>query len=146
MGTETATGKGPPANDIQAALTVMGRCISGFNERNLNLAKAHIPKADLSNAHLSSAHLSSAHLGRCRPRQRPPASRRPERRRPHQRPLDLRQPERRRPERRRPQQRPPDWALLERSSVALNEDLVERMRAVLAGSEPMRDVKMFGCG
>ena len=62
MGTETATGKGPPANDIQAALTVMGRCISGFNERNLNLAKAHIPKADLSNAHLSSAHLGDADL------------------------------------------------------------------------------------
>ena len=62
MGTETATGKGPPANDIQAALAVMGRCISGFNERNLNLAKAHIPKADLSNAHLSSAHLGDADL------------------------------------------------------------------------------------
>src|SRR5215472_1487406 len=62
MGTETATGKGPPANDIQAALTVIGRRTSGFEERNLNLAKAHIPKADLSNAHLSSAHLSSALL------------------------------------------------------------------------------------
>jgi len=31
-GTETATGEGPPTEDIQAALTVIGRRKSGFKE------------------------------------------------------------------------------------------------------------------
>lgn len=62
-GTRTATGDGPPATDIQAALTVIGRRAAigtGFPD----LAHAHIPQTDLSDANLSGANLSHAHLER----------------------------------------------------------------------------------
>jgi uncharacterized protein YjbI with pentapeptide repeats len=61
-GTQTATGDGPPATDIQAALTVIGRRKIIGPEQQLNLANAHIPKANLSTAHLSGADLSGADL------------------------------------------------------------------------------------
>jgi hypothetical protein len=54
----TRTGDGPPATDIQAALTVIGRRKAGIP----NLANAHIPKADLYGADLSGANLSGANL------------------------------------------------------------------------------------
>jgi uncharacterized protein YjbI with pentapeptide repeats len=60
-GTKTVTGDGPPAADIQAALTVIGRRKSG-SELQLNLAKAQIPKANLRGAHLYGADLSGANL------------------------------------------------------------------------------------
>ena len=60
--TKTETGGGPPADDIQAALTVITRRKSGFKDLPLFLAKAHIPKADLSSAFLSDADLSRADL------------------------------------------------------------------------------------
>ena len=61
-GTKTETGEGPPADDIQAALTVIGRRKSGFNERSLRLENAHIHYADLRGAYLSGAVLSGANL------------------------------------------------------------------------------------
>jgi uncharacterized protein YjbI with pentapeptide repeats len=68
-GTRDATGDGPPAPDIQAALTVIGRRSAGAGLvgefRNLvNLVNAHIPKADLRRADLSRADLSRADLSR----------------------------------------------------------------------------------
>jgi uncharacterized protein YjbI with pentapeptide repeats len=61
-GTKTETGEGPPADDIQAALTVIGRRKSGFNERSLRLENAHIHNADLRGADLRGADLSGADL------------------------------------------------------------------------------------
>jgi hypothetical protein len=49
----------PPATDIQAALTVIGRRSAGAGR--VDLADAHIPKAILTDAKLSSAGLSDAH-------------------------------------------------------------------------------------
>ena len=70
-GTKTETGDGPPATDIQAVLTVLGRR-KEIGSGDLELANAHIPKADLSRAdlnhanliqvNLSSANMSHAHL------------------------------------------------------------------------------------
>ena len=60
--TKTETGEGPPADDIQAALTVIGRRKSKFNERSLRLENAHIHYADLRGAYLSGAVLSGANL------------------------------------------------------------------------------------
>ena len=67
--TKTETGEGPPADDIQAALTVITRRKSGFKEPPLFLAKAHIPKAhlvgaDLTRAYLNDTNLTSANLTR----------------------------------------------------------------------------------
>jgi hypothetical protein len=58
-GTRTETGDGPPATDIQAALTVIGRR-AAIGTATPNLAKAHIPKADLSGAELSRTNPSAA--------------------------------------------------------------------------------------
>ena len=58
-GTRTETGDGPPATDIRAALTVIGRR-TAIGTGTPNLAKVHIPKADLSNAELSRTNLSAA--------------------------------------------------------------------------------------
>ena len=58
-GTRTGTGDGPPATDIQAALTVIGRR-TAIGPGTPNLANAYIPKADLSNAELSRANPSAA--------------------------------------------------------------------------------------
>ena len=85
--TRNVTGDGPPASDIQAALTVIGRRERKFSETGapnlanahmpprvirpgldlssigtLNLAHAHISQAVLPGANLSSADLSHAHL------------------------------------------------------------------------------------
>jgi hypothetical protein len=60
-GTRTETGDGPPATDIQAALTVIGRR-AAIGTGRPNLANAHIPKADLSGANLGGANLSGANL------------------------------------------------------------------------------------
>jgi len=62
--TKTETGEGPPADDIQAALTVITRRKSGFKELPLFLGKAHIPKADLGGTNLTRAHLVGADLTR----------------------------------------------------------------------------------
>lgn len=62
-GTRTETGDGPPATDIQAALTVIGR--RGPMETRApvpNLAHAHIPQANLFSANLSGANLTDADL------------------------------------------------------------------------------------
>jgi uncharacterized protein YjbI with pentapeptide repeats len=66
-GTRTETSAGPPATDIQAALTVIGRRTE-VGTGVLDLANAHIPRADLfraklTRANLSGANLSSASLG-----------------------------------------------------------------------------------
>jgi uncharacterized protein YjbI with pentapeptide repeats len=73
-GTQTATGDGPPATDIQAALTVIGRRLHaelsdpavrlglGDAVEGVDLANAHIPKADLLGAYLNGARLSGADL------------------------------------------------------------------------------------
>src|SRR5215469_5332920 len=78
-GTRTDTGAGPPATDIQAALTVIGRRKVIRTEipdlhKAPDLSKAHISKAnlylanlsgfDLSGANLSGANLSGANLSR----------------------------------------------------------------------------------
>jgi Pentapeptide repeats (8 copies) len=79
--TRAATGDGPPATDVQAALTVIGRRKAiGTGNPNLitsgglypgpwpvalnqpNLAHANIPKADLNGADLSGADLTGANL------------------------------------------------------------------------------------
>jgi hypothetical protein len=52
--TKTETSKGPPATDIQAALTVIGRR-TVIGEEKPNLTNAHIPSADLGDAKLSGA-------------------------------------------------------------------------------------------
>ena len=58
--TITATETAPPAIDIQATLTVIGRRrrIAGIP----NLSKAHIPYADLTYANLTGANLIGADL------------------------------------------------------------------------------------
>ena len=66
-GTRTNTGEGPPATDIQAALTVIGRRkVIGTEIRDTgkapNLSKAHISKANLYRANLSLFNLSDANL------------------------------------------------------------------------------------
>jgi uncharacterized protein YjbI with pentapeptide repeats len=63
-GTRTTTGDGPPATDIQAALTVIGRRAAiGTGVPGVpDLTIAHIPKADLHDADLSSADLHRADL------------------------------------------------------------------------------------
>jgi uncharacterized protein YjbI with pentapeptide repeats len=61
--TRAATGDGPPATDIQAALTVIGRRASGIGGENaLDLVHVQIPKADLGNAKLMGADLRGAIL------------------------------------------------------------------------------------
>jgi Pentapeptide repeats (8 copies) len=60
-GTRTATGDGPPAPDIQAALTVIGRRIA-IETALPELANAHIPQAYLRGANLSRAYLLGADL------------------------------------------------------------------------------------
>jgi uncharacterized protein YjbI with pentapeptide repeats len=59
-GTRTETGNGPPATDIQAALTVIGRraAISPWPD----FANAHIPKAQLRGAKLTGAKLVGTNL------------------------------------------------------------------------------------
>jgi uncharacterized protein YjbI with pentapeptide repeats len=60
-GTRTATGQGPPASEIQAALTVIAS--RKATETDVpDLATAHVPKAELSGAHLSAADLKAANL------------------------------------------------------------------------------------
>jgi uncharacterized protein YjbI with pentapeptide repeats len=60
-GTKTATGDGPPATDIQAALTVIGRRkVIGREEPDLS--NAHIPQAQLRDADLRATDLSGADL------------------------------------------------------------------------------------
>ena len=61
-GTRTATGDDPPATDIQAALTVIGRRKTIGTEMVLDLAHAHIPRADLPVANLNFFNLSGADL------------------------------------------------------------------------------------
>ena len=61
-GTRTETGDGPPATDIQAALTVIGRRKTIGTEMVLDLAHAHIPRADLPVANLNFFNLSGADL------------------------------------------------------------------------------------
>jgi len=58
-GTARSTSDKPP-NDIQAALTVIGRRKQGLGR--VDLARANIQGADLSSAHLDYADLSDAHL------------------------------------------------------------------------------------
>jgi uncharacterized protein YjbI with pentapeptide repeats len=60
-GTKIETGDGPPATDIQAALTVIGRRAT-IGTGSPDLGKAYIPKADLHSADLGRAILSGAHL------------------------------------------------------------------------------------
>jgi hypothetical protein len=77
-GTKEDKGQGPPAADIQAGVTVIGR--RGPGEGVVDLAEAHIPKvglpgADLSDAELFHADLRGAHPVQCRPVPRRPARR-----------------------------------------------------------------------
>jgi uncharacterized protein YjbI with pentapeptide repeats len=63
--TQAATGDGPPATDIQAALTVIGRRNTIWETAETgasNLAHANIPNADLHHAGLIKADLSGANL------------------------------------------------------------------------------------
>jgi uncharacterized protein YjbI with pentapeptide repeats len=60
-GTKTETGDGPPATDIQAVLTVIGRR-TAIGTGLPDLGNAHIPNANLTNAHLSGAYLDYADL------------------------------------------------------------------------------------
>lgn len=61
-GTRTETGDGPPATDIQAALTVIGRR-AAIGTGTPDLAGAHIPNANLGRANLMGrANLSGANL------------------------------------------------------------------------------------
>jgi hypothetical protein len=59
--TKTDTGEGPPATEIQAALTVIGRRTVMENGW-LDLRNAHIPNVDLRDAHLLYAYLYSTDL------------------------------------------------------------------------------------
>ena len=61
--TQNVTGDGPPATDIQAALTVIGR----LECCGTDLANAHIPKANLPGANLSGTVLIGADLRRHAP-------------------------------------------------------------------------------
>jgi hypothetical protein len=58
--TKAKTGDEPPASDVQAALTVIGRRAAG--EGSSDLRNAHLPKADLSGVHLGGAKLNGADL------------------------------------------------------------------------------------
>ena len=62
--TRTDTGEGPPATDIQAALTVISRRVTiGTMETNrVDLANAHIPQSSLLRADLTAGDLSHANL------------------------------------------------------------------------------------
>src|SRR6516225_7391402 len=60
-GTKTKTDAGPPATDIQATLTVIGRR-TAIGTGLPDLGNAHIPKAILYGANLSRAYLSDADL------------------------------------------------------------------------------------
>jgi uncharacterized protein YjbI with pentapeptide repeats len=60
-GTRTETGDGPPATDIQAVLTVLGRRRAG-GTATLDLTYTHIPKANLFSANLSGGYLNNADL------------------------------------------------------------------------------------
>jgi Pentapeptide repeats (8 copies) len=60
-GTRTTTGDGPPATDIQAALTVIGRR-KGFGIFGPDLSNSHIPKALLGAFNLRNVDLSGADL------------------------------------------------------------------------------------
>jgi hypothetical protein len=71
-GTRNTTGEGPPATDVQALLTVLGR----RKAAGMDLANAHIPRADLNGAYLVGAYL------RRRPEFRQPGRRQPDRRPP----------------------------------------------------------------
>jgi uncharacterized protein YjbI with pentapeptide repeats len=59
--TRSETGEGPPATDVQAALTVIGRRAAGGREV-VDLSGAHIQKADLFDANLANAYLNDADL------------------------------------------------------------------------------------
>jgi hypothetical protein len=59
--TRTQKGNGPPATDVQAALTVIGTR-KAIGTGNPDLAHANIPKADMSGADLTGADLGSANL------------------------------------------------------------------------------------
>ena len=61
-GTRTEQGDGPPATDIQAALTVIGRRDLLIETIGPDLTNAHIPKAVLEGAKLTGAHLDNANL------------------------------------------------------------------------------------
>lgn len=58
--TKTRPGDEPPASDVQAALTAIGRRVAG--EARPNLQEARIPKADQARADLSYAVLNDAFL------------------------------------------------------------------------------------
>jgi uncharacterized protein YjbI with pentapeptide repeats len=58
--TKIATEPEPPATDIQAALTVIGRRAAG--QGYIDLSSAYVPKADLRIANLTAANLRSADL------------------------------------------------------------------------------------
>jgi hypothetical protein len=60
-GTRTATGDGPPATDIQGALTVIGRRVV-IGKAVPDLSHAHIPRAELFAANLIGADLRGANL------------------------------------------------------------------------------------
>jgi uncharacterized protein YjbI with pentapeptide repeats len=59
--TQSVTGDSPPATDVQAALTVIGRR-KVFGEGELNLVNAHMPQAQLRAANLAGANLRGADL------------------------------------------------------------------------------------
>jgi len=59
--TKESTGDGPPATDVQAALTVIGRR-KAIATGTPDLGNAHIPKANLHHADLSGADLRGADL------------------------------------------------------------------------------------
>jgi len=64
-GTREQTGEGPPAADIQAALTVIGRRKAGHGKVDLlgtNAPKANLVGANLSGANLNYTNLSGANL------------------------------------------------------------------------------------
>jgi hypothetical protein len=63
-GTQTMTGDGPPATDIQATLTVIGRRkpIARQMYETYDLTGVHIPKANLFNADLTRANMQRADL------------------------------------------------------------------------------------
>jgi uncharacterized protein YjbI with pentapeptide repeats len=61
-GTKNGTGDGPPASDIQAALTVIGRRAKMDENGGPNLANARIQKADLRHAYLFGADLRGTNL------------------------------------------------------------------------------------
>jgi uncharacterized protein YjbI with pentapeptide repeats len=61
-GTKNETGDGPPATDIQAALTVIGRRRAVIATAVPDLRKAHIPQAALDGSNLSDANLIGTNL------------------------------------------------------------------------------------